>query len=458
VESLFCSVKGLTNWYRILVAILADPPEYLLRPQYKTRLQRDLQNMEQSVGDLKALLQALQLQNESIKQSLDANTAVVRDLSVWKPQIETEVLNLRQDVGSLSDKLDELMASKEANTTTQKVFDTGALESGFLPSTSLGLSLQQASPGNHDLHLASLHRSDGLGVVTTLTPPPVKGTSKIPSSDVFHSPVIHAQDPYWVSYQSRLAATLPQLNFPSFDGHHPKMWKAKSENYFDVYTIPRELWVKIATMHFVGSAVFWLQSSDPVLRVAPWPEFCAVVCARFERDQHNSLMRIFFHITQSDTITEYVEQFDTLMHQILAHDPQFSISAIVNRFIDGLAPEIRSIVFIHRPLDLDTAVSLALLQEELVQPLVSPSSSRMNHSSTHKAVHRQFNTTSSPPAAVGQGMLKQTSPDLRKPGQDDCKVAALMAYRKAKGLCYKCGLRWNPTHQCSATVPLHVVE
>jgi ABC-type thiamin/hydroxymethylpyrimidine transport system permease subunit len=49
------------------------------------------------------------------------------------------------------------------------------------------------------------------------------------------------------------------------------------------------------------------------------------------------------------------------MHQILAHDPQFSISAIVNRFIDGLAPEIRSIVFIHRPLDLDTAVSLALL-------------------------------------------------------------------------------------------------
>jgi hypothetical protein len=41
--------------------------------------------MEQSVGDLTTLLQALQLQNESIKQSLDANTTAVRDLSVWKP-------------------------------------------------------------------------------------------------------------------------------------------------------------------------------------------------------------------------------------------------------------------------------------------------------------------------------------------------------------------------------------
>jgi hypothetical protein len=33
-----------------------------------------------------------------------------------------------------------------------------------------------------------------------------------------------------------------------------------------------------------------------------------------------------------------------------------------------------------------------------------------------------------------------------------------MAYRKAKGLCYKCGLRWGPQHKCSNIVPLHIVE
>lgn len=125
------------NWYQILVAILADPSEYLLHPQYKTRLQRDVQAMEKSVGDLTALLQAMQLQNESIKQALDANTAAVRDLSSWKPQIETEVLNLRQDVGSLSDKLDELMAIKDQHHTAPKVFNREPLEPGFSPSTSL---------------------------------------------------------------------------------------------------------------------------------------------------------------------------------------------------------------------------------------------------------------------------------------------------------------------------------
>lgn len=38
------------------------------------------------------------------------------------------------------------------------------------------------------------------------------------------------------------------------------------------------------------------------------------------------------------------------------------------------------------------------------------------------------------------------------------KLTTLMAYRKAKGLCFKCGLRWNPSHKCAPTFALNVVE
>ena len=38
------------------------------------------------------------------------------------------------------------------------------------------------------------------------------------------------------------------------------------------------------------------------------------------------------------------------------------------------------------------------------------------------------------------------------------KPAALMAYRKAKGLCFKCGIKWGPQHKCPDSVSLHVVE
>jgi hypothetical protein len=54
------------------------------------------------------------------------------------------------------------------------------------------------------------------------------------------------------------------------------------------------------------------------------------------------------------------------MHQILAHNPLFSVSAIVNRFVDGLKPDINIVVFIQCTLDLNIIVSLALLQKEIM--------------------------------------------------------------------------------------------
>jgi len=38
------------------------------------------------------------------------------------------------------------------------------------------------------------------------------------------------------------------------------------------------------------------------------------------------------------------------------------------------------------------------------------------------------------------------------------KLAALMAYRKAKGLCYKCGSKWGPQHTCLDSVSLNIIE
>ncbi|XP_039815512.1 uncharacterized protein LOC120678398 [Panicum virgatum] len=48
-------------------------------------------------------------------------------------------------------------------------------------------------------------------------------------------------------------------------------------------------------------------------------------------------------------------------------------------------------------------------------------------------------------------LLKNKSP------MDD-KLQALKAYRKAKGLCYKCGEKWNPGHKCHSSVTLHAME
>jgi hypothetical protein len=49
-------------------------------------------------------------------------------------------------------------------------------------------------------------------------------------------------------------------------------------------------------------------------------------------------------------------------------------------------------------------------------------------------------------------------PDGARPTSMDEKPRSMRAYRRAHGLCYVCGKKWNPSHSCAPTVQLHVVE
>ena len=40
----------------------------------------------------------------------------------------------------------------------------------------------------------------------------------------------------------------------------------------------------------------------------------------------------------------------------------------------------------------------------------------------------------------------------------DAKLAAVKTYRRAMGLCYKCGTKWSKDHKCNPQVQLHVVQ
>lgn len=114
-------------------------------------------------------------------------------------------------------------------------------------------------------------------------------------------------------------------------------------------------------MEFSGSAAFWMQSIEVDLRKLSWENLCQAVVDRFERDQHHHVIRKFFHVKQLGSVAEYIEVFDELVHQLLAHDPYFNPSVFTTRFVDGLKPAIKVVVLVHRPKDLDIPSSLAIL-------------------------------------------------------------------------------------------------
>lgn len=65
---------------------------------------------------------------------------------------------------------------------------------------------------------------------------------------------------------------------------------------------------------------------------------------------------------------DYVDRFVALIEQLSSYAPNPDHLSYTTRFIDGLHDDIRAIILVQRPPDLDAACTLALLQEEVVKP------------------------------------------------------------------------------------------
>lgn len=178
---------------------------------------------------------------------------------------------------------------------------------------------------------------------------------------------------------------------------------------------------------------------------------------RFDKDEHNHLLRHFFHIKQTTTVSKYVEQFSDLVNQILAHDPTIQPSVVTNRFVDGLKKDIRVAVMMHRPQDLDTASSLAFLQEEATQDqplrrMEFGTSSKKNSQDAVKTVHSPASYTSK---AVDE---KKTVDTHQHKSPEEYRLTKLKNYGRSKGLCFVCGEKWGPNHKCPENISLNAIQ
>ena len=71
---------------------------------------------------------------------------------------------------------------------------------------------------------------------------------------------------------------------------------------------------------FFGRAASWLRSSKAHVRFSVWEDFFVAVSNKFDRDQHDLLIRQMDSIKLFGTVWEYYEKFDELMNQLQAYD------------------------------------------------------------------------------------------------------------------------------------------
>lgn len=159
--------------------------------------------------------------------------------------------------------------------------------------------------------------------------------------------------------------SLPKMHFPHFDGDSPRLWVSRSEDYFDMYGVDLSLWIKIASMHFSDSAAQWLQSVERHVKSLNWVDFCKLILERFGKEHHELLIRQLFSMKQSSTVKDYVDRFTALVDQLAAYESRTNPLYYTMKFIDGLRDDLKFVVIMQRPSNLDTVCVLAQLQKDV---------------------------------------------------------------------------------------------
>jgi len=230
------------------MAPVADPMTTVL-----AKLEELGQKMDVKAEEVSRKLEEVQLSVQGVEQSLQRVMAEQEALATWKPKIETTVTQLKNSVYDVKTKVDFFIHSLPRS---DSEIGNGFVDEALAPAH-LGANRDYAeAPVQFGHSMSSDHRGIGAGVVTTLVPPPVKGT---PISHNY-SPASNHDTPRVGSLlrNPTFASVIPQVNFSRFDGTNPRIWKKQCESFFNLYDVPKEMWVKLAIMHFDSSAVFWL--------------------------------------------------------------------------------------------------------------------------------------------------------------------------------------------------------
>jgi len=134
-----------------------------------------------------------------------------------------------------------------------------------------------ARPSGHRVELTT--RVDGIGDTSSQFHCPANGTNTIsipvipPNQNVVHDGHLLEPEPDTTHPNT---GRLPKFDFPTFEGEAPKLWIVQAEDYFDMYHVPKPIWVRVARMRFRGAAGRWISSLDhpgssPLARFLPTP-------------------------------------------------------------------------------------------------------------------------------------------------------------------------------------------
>jgi hypothetical protein len=153
------------------------------------------------------------------------------------------------------------------------------------------------------------------------------------------------------------------MNFPIFDGSDPKVWLDNCLSYFDLYQLPKGIWITTATLHLKDNASKWYQAYKHKNTFKNWKRFCAIVEQEFGADDFRSAITDLLELKQQTIVEEYTTQFQALQYDVQMHNPHYDDQFFAHKYVMGLKEELRGTVGAQMPTTVLKASILAKVQQ-----------------------------------------------------------------------------------------------
>ena len=203
---------------------------------------------------------------------------------------------------------------------------------------------------------------------------------------------------------------------------------------------------RAALLCLEGQALAWFRCREKRDPIRHWDMLKAGILDRFQPSRAGDLYEQLFALQQTGTTRTYVGEFEKLAAQI----DGIAEPALLGAFVQGLKPDLRTVVRLFQPQGLAHDMKLAIMADE--DRLGGGTTSGMGYSGVSGG--RFIATTEA--VSGGSKVATTLTGDTKIAGKivGDTKVPfkrltdAEFADKRAKGLCYRCDERFGPGHRC----------
>ncbi|GAU47870.1 hypothetical protein TSUD_404410 [Trifolium subterraneum] len=231
------------------------------------------------------------------------------------------------------------------------------------------------------------------------------------------------------------AGSRRRLEIPIFKGEDAYGWLVRVERYFRLNEVRVQDKVDAVVLAMEEKALNWFQWWEEKTPLRNWEEFKVAVLKRFQPGLLNNPLGPLLSLRQKGSVMEYRDKFEQLVAP-LRRDDRVMLDSI---FLNGLKEEIQAELKLYESHDLTELMDRALLIEERNEVMLKRGAGWRDRGANHRFKD------------PGEGSRREN--DKGGAGYNEKYKGkrlepAELEERSKKGLCFKCGDKWNREHIC----------